>query len=127
MMMSMQKMDAPTLKAAGQQASPGSCRCSLRPSYSWESFTEDRWPHEQMRALGTLRNPDVHEPTTVEHHPQGTRYASPDAPVAIDFFPYNISDVHACRTCCKTLLRYTEFGGYYVDHRVKELDPALVV
>ena len=80
-----------------------------------------------MTLLGTLRDPGVYEPTTAEYHPQGTRYASPDAPVAVDFFPCNISDVYACSACSKVLLRYTEFGGYYVDHRVRELDPDLVV
>jgi hypothetical protein len=24
-------------------------------------------------------------------------------------------------------LRYTEFGGYYIDHRARRLDPALIV
>ena len=80
-----------------------------------------------MQALGTLRDPAVYEPTAEEFHPQGTRYASPDAPVAVNFFPYNVSDVYACKTCSKVVLRYTEFGGYYVDHRVRELDAGLVI
>ena len=80
-----------------------------------------------MTQIGTLRDPDIHEPTTDEHHPNGSRYASPDAPVAVRFFPYNVSDVYACGACSKVVMRYTEFGGYYVDHRVRELDASLIV
>ncbi|MDB5892198.1 MAG: hypothetical protein JWP47_3029 [Polaromonas sp.] len=123
----MQKLDAQTLRAVGRQHAAGPCACALRPCRNWESFTEDRWPRDQMTLLGTLRDPAVYEPTTAEHHPQGTRYASEDAPVAVDFFPYNLSEVHACSRCSKVLLRYTEYGGYYVDHRVRELDPDRVM
>ncbi len=124
----MQKLDAGSLKQLGMEHEhkKQACTCPLRPTGNWESFTEDRWPKEQMAALGTLRDPDIYEPTQEEFHPQGTRYASPDAPVAVTFFPYNVCDVAACGTCHKVLLRYTEFGGYYVDHRVRELDPALI-
>ena len=80
-----------------------------------------------MRQLGSLRDPDVYEPTQDEHHPDGTRYASAAAPIAVDFFPYNVCNAYACDSCKKVLLRYTEFGDYYVDHRVRELDPGLVV
>ena len=122
-----QKLNAPALKALAQQAQPTPCNCALGPCPGWESFTEERWPKTQMRLLGSLRDPEVYEPTQKEHHPDGTRYASTDAPIAVDFFPYNVCDAYACDTCQKVLLRYTEFGGYYVDHRVRELDAKLVV
>jgi hypothetical protein len=35
--------------------------------------------------------------------------------------------VWRCRSCHRAYLRYTEFGGYYQDERVRELDAALVV
>ena len=120
-------LSAAALQAAAARTQPTPCRCSLRPTDGWESFTEDRWPTAQMQPLGTLRDPDVYEPTTDEHHPTGTRYASPDAPVAVAFFPCNLSDVHACSACQRVLLRYTEFGGYYVDHRVRVVHAARVV
>lgn len=123
----MQKLNPETLKATCSNKQAQACQCALRPCAGWESFTEDRWPADQMQRLGTLRDPEVYEPTAEEFHPQGTRYASPDAPVAVNFFPYNVSDAYACNTCSKVVLRYTEFGGYYVDHRVRELDPGLVV
>ena len=114
-------------RQVGRQAGRTGCDCPLGPCTGWESFTEERWPKASMRCLGTLRDPDIYEPTQAEHHPSGTRYNSPDAPVAVEFFPYNVSDVFACSRCQKVLLRYTEYGGYYVDHRVRELDPDRVV
>ncbi|MES2415297.1 MAG: hypothetical protein V4614_15970 [Pseudomonadota bacterium] len=123
----MQQLDANQLRQLGQQQRSTACSCALRPTKCWESFTEDRWPKTQMELLGSLRDPDVYEATQEEFHPQGTRYGSTDAPVAVTFFPYNLCDVQRCNGCHKVLLRYTEFGGYYVDHRVRDLDPALVV
>ncbi|MBC7609002.1 MAG: hypothetical protein H7228_05415 [Polaromonas sp.] len=123
----MQKLTPEALKATCSNKQPQACQCPLRPCAGWESFTEDRWPADRMHALGTLRDPEVYEPTAAEFHPQGTRYASQNAPVAVNFFPYNVSDVYACSICSKVVLRYTEFGGYYVDHRVRELNADLVV
>ena len=97
-------------------------------------MTEDRWPGPQMTAVGSLRaalaeggNAAGSEPTFEEFHPQGTRYDSPLAPFAPQFFPCNRSDVFSCNRCQRLLLRYTEFGGYYVDHRVRALNADLVV
>ncbi len=101
------------------------CGCGLGPCPGWTSLTEERWPAAQMQALATLRDPDLYEPTFEERHPQGTRYDSPDAPVAVKFFPYNRCELWRCVACQRQLLRYTEYGGYYVDHRVRELAPGL--
>ena len=120
-------LNAETLKTLGKSKTPMRCTCPLRPCAGWESFTEDRWPKAQMQGIGTLRDTDVYQPGTDEHHPNGTRYTSPDAPIAVNFFPYNLCDVFACAKCSKVLLRYTEFGGYYVGHRMRELDANLVV
>lgn len=105
---------------------PSNCTCSIRTCTAWESLSEDRWPAANMQKLGTLRDPEVYEPTTEEHHPNGTRYTSPDAPVSAKHFPYNRCDVYRCTPCQRVLMRYTEFGGYYVDHRVRELRSQLV-
>ena len=125
--MTVQLPNAESLKALMAQHNPQPCSCALGACKGWESFTEDRWPKDQMQALGTLRDPDIYEPSPEEFHPQGTRYASPDAPIAVKFFPCNVSDVFACGTCKRVLMRYTEFGGYYIDHRVREVDSTLVV
>ena len=80
-----------------------------------------------MRSKGTLRDVVIYEPTTDEYHPNSTRYESPTAPIAINFFPYNLCDVHDCTQCHRAVMRYTAFGGYYVDHRVREVSRKLMV
>jgi hypothetical protein len=102
------------------------CVCSLQRCAGWESMTDTEWPSAQMQLVGTLRDPDLHEPTYEEHHPKGTRYDSPEAPIAVKYFPYNRCDVFACNRCQNHLLRYTEFGGYYVDHRARLVAKRLV-
>jgi hypothetical protein len=123
------ELHAADLKAlAERQTSP--CRCALGHCRGWESVSDDRWPAKQMVLVGTLRQPlapGQTEPTFEEFHPQGTRYESPNAPIAPDHFPFNRCDVHACQQCGCAVLKYTEFGGYYVDHRVRLVDAALVV
>ena len=106
---------------------PLACQCTLGACLGWESITEDRWPAAHVRLLGTLRDPQIQEPTYEEQHASGTRYDSVNAPVAVSYFPYNRCDVFACQPCERRLLRYTEFGGYYVDHRVRELQKELIV
>jgi hypothetical protein len=77
--------------------------------------------------VGTLRDPDSDEPTLQEHHPRGTHGWSPDAPIALAYYPYNLCDAWQCKTCRRLYLRYTEYGGYYEDERVRQVDPALVL
>ena len=113
-------------KLVAAQPVPKACQCALGTCASWESITEERWPAPQLEAVATLRDPDLYEPTFEEHHPAGTRYESADAPIALKFFPFNRCDVWHCKLCDKHLLRYTEFGGYYIDHRVRTLVPALI-
>ena len=128
------RLDAQALKDLAQTASPKSCQCALGPCSGWESLTEDRWPAPNLTAAGSLRADTAEgdqasgsEPTFEEFHPQGTRYESALAPIAPQFFPYNRCDVFSCSRCERLLLRYTEFGGYYVDHRVRALNADLVV
>lgn len=125
--MTKQLLDGGLLKLACIAGTRSACSCSLGGCKSWESFSEDRWPAELFLQVGTLRDPAVDEPTLQEWHPHGTRYGSPDAPVAVAFFPYNRCDAYACNRCGRTLLRYTEYGGYYVDHRVREVLPEVIV
>jgi hypothetical protein len=101
---------------------PVPCTCAIGRCAGWESLAEYRWEGRQMTQVATLRAPELDEPTLEELHPKGTRYDSHDAPVAVGFFPYNRCDVWHCRMCHRHLLRYTEFGGYNVDHRIRALD-----
>jgi hypothetical protein len=123
------QIDTPDrLRTLAQAGVPGDCDCPLRRcGASWDSVAEGDWPTPQMTAVATLRDPALEEPTFLEFHPDGTRYDSPDAPIALRFFPYNRSDVWHCGRCDQHWLRYTEYGGYYIDHRSRRLDPSLVV
>ena len=103
------------------------CECALQRCAGWDSLSDAEWPHADLPALATLRDPSLDEPTFAEHHPHGTRYESADAPVALKFFPYNRCEVHACGRCGHTVLRYTEFGGYYVDRRARRIGPDAVL
>ena len=118
---------AAELRSAIAGASPQACSCALGACTGWESLAEYRWEAQQMTQVATLRDTDVEEPTLAERHPQGTRYDAPDAPVAIRFFPYNRSDVRHCARCDRHLLRYTELGGYNVDHRIRALSPGNII
>lgn len=118
---------AELLAVVSAASPPGPCKCALGPCEGWESLAEYRWEPRQMVRVATLREPDVDEPTLDEKHPAGTRYDSPDAPIAPAFFPYNRCDVWHCTRCDRHLMRYTEFGGYNVDPRVRVLDPRLLI
>jgi len=123
------ELNARTLREIAR-SKPERCDCALKACRGWESVSDDRWPSDQMALVGTLRQPVPEgqtEPTFEEFHPNGTRYESANAPVAPDFFPFNRCDVYACARCQCAVLRYTEYGGYYVDHRVRLVDADLVV
>ena len=102
------------------------CTCLAAQQAAWESITDDRWP-ACLDKVGSLRDPTVEEPTFEEFHPDGTRYGSADAPIALGWFPFNRCDVYRCSRCGSAFLRYTEYGGYYVDHRVRMVAPQLIV
>ena len=95
------------------------CTCGVGMCLSWESVPEERWPSSQLPAVASLRDPELYEPTFEQYHPAGTNYDSPESPIAPSYFPYNRCELHHCQQCQRHLLRYTEFGGYYVDHRVR--------
>lgn len=99
------------------------CRALVCPG--WESLPGS-FDRNQLRRVGTLRNGGDEEPPVQEHHPAGTNSWSVDAPIAPAFFPYNRCDVWQCVACGRAFLRYTEFGGYYEDERIRALNPTLV-
>jgi hypothetical protein len=120
-------LDAEALRAlAGRHAGPACPACAAIRAPGWEAIpgSLDR---DQLRKVGTLRRPDVEDPTLEEYHPEGTNAWAPDAPIAPSFFPYNRCDAWQCRQCGRPFLRYTEYGGYYVEERVRELKPGLIV
>jgi hypothetical protein len=62
-----------------------------------------------------------------EFHPLKTTIWSNSAPIALKYYPYNRSDVLRCSHCQRVYLSYTEFGGYYVDQRIRIVNPDLIV
>jgi hypothetical protein len=105
-------------------ASPADCACGSLRCAGWESIGQPLG-EPLLHRLGTLREEGVDEPTFEEW--PGASYWSADAAVAPHHFPYNRCDVWACAVCGRGFLQYTEFGGYYVDHRLRQLDPARLV
>lgn len=112
--------------AAQSDAVTQSCGCCKSLSTAWESQPV-HFPEEQLKQVGTLRQGAYDEPTFDEYHPDGTRFWSPDAPISPRHYPANRSDVWVCTVCGRYFLRYLEGGGYFVDHRVRRLNGALLV
>lgn len=99
--------------------------CSELVCPGWESMPGG-FARSGLRLVGTLRRSGDEEPTLAEHHPAGTHAWSIDAPIAPAFFPYNRCDVWQCVACERSFVRYTEYGGYYEDERIRMLNPDLV-
>ncbi|MFY9511125.1 MAG: hypothetical protein WAQ05_09150 [Rubrivivax sp.] len=118
-------LDGTRLAAIAAAGGPGCQHCAALVCPGWESLPAGFDAAAVLQPLGTLRSGED-EPSWDEFHPGGTRLWSADAPIAPRHHPCNRSDVQACRHCGKAFLRYTEYGGYYVDPRIRWLDPALV-
>jgi len=122
----MVQMTVAALKALAQAQAGGGCeRCAPLAHPGWEAMPAG-FAERDLRQVGTLRDgPDG--PTWEEHPPTGPRTWAPETPIALRFHPCNRSDVWVCVGCGRPFLRYTEFGGYYVEQRVRLLDAALIV
>ncbi|WP_284078913.1 hypothetical protein [Herbaspirillum aquaticum] len=113
--------------AADSAAITVECNCRAADSSGWISLPLSL-PETQLVDVATLIADPYDEPTFTEYHPQGTRYASPEAPVAPAWYPYNRCNIARCTQCARHYLRYMEAGGYFVDRRIRSLnDPALIV
>ena len=120
-------LDAAALRGLAEGQSGLPCpACAAIKAPGWEAIpgSLDR---DQLRQVATLRRPEVEEPTLEEHHPAGTNGWSPEAPIAPAFFPYNRCDVWECVQCGRPFLRSTEYGGYYVEERIREIDTQRIV
>ena len=112
------------LARARKSVECAACEALVCPG--WESMPGS-FAREALERVGTLRDPSIDDPTVAEYHPAGTHAWSPDAPIAPAWFPTNRCDAWRCRTCARAFLRYTEFGGYYNEDRIRELDARLIV
>ncbi|MBP1314898.1 hypothetical protein RJO15_18580 [Herbaspirillum huttiense F1] len=113
--------------AADSAAITIDCNCRAADSSGWISLPLSL-PETQLVDVATLIADPYDEPTFTEYHPQGTRYASPEAPIAPAWYPYNRCNIARCTQCARHYLRYMEAGGYFVDRRIRSLNaPALIV
>lgn len=106
----------------GRDACPD-CPALVCPG--WESVPGG-FDLSRLSRAGSLRDPTNGDPTLEEYHPAGTHSWSADAPIAIEWSPYNRCDVWQCVGCQRPFLRYTEVGGYYTDERIREVRVHLV-
>jgi hypothetical protein len=103
-----------------------SCACAIDSFRGWTRIPLE-FPQAEMRTVGTLIEDPYVEPTHAEYRPPGTDYWSPDAPIAPRYFPYNRCTVQQCTVCRRSCLTYVEAGGYYVEPRIRALDPGAMM
>ena len=122
-------LDAAALAALAEAYAPPAARCAVCGGLrcpGWEALPGG-FDDGGLRRVGTLRDAAVEDPTLDEFHPGGTHGWSADAPIAPRHHPYNRCDVWQCGACGRPFLRYTEYGGYYNEARIRELRAPLVV
>jgi hypothetical protein len=120
-------LDAHALRELAQAQAHAPCpRCSALKAPGWEALSAT-FEQSSLRKVATLRRPDIDDPTLAEYHPGRTNAWSPEAPIAPAYFPYNRCDLWQCVQCGRPFLRYTEYGGYYIEERIRELSAALIV
>lgn len=102
------------------------CSCQKSRLTGWSSQPLSL-PDAQLRDLGTLAQVDPEAASYEEYLPSGTQYTSDDAPIAPRYFPYNRCTVSECINCQRCFLRYMEGGGYFVDKRIRQIDPRVIV
>jgi hypothetical protein len=124
---------APTLSfddllrlAQASHAVTRACACDLVSYREWTRIPAT-FPAQQMQVVGTLAGDPYVEASYAEYHPAGTSYWSPQAPIAPRHFPYNRCEVLRCEVCARAAMKYVEAGGYYVEPRVRLLEPQLLV
>ena len=111
--------------ATSPKSAEACSQCSSLSSPGWISVP-GYFDLNKLKILGTLKTERAEE-CWDEYHPDGTNLWSVHAPISLDHYPYNRSDVRECMRCKKKFLHYTEYGGYYLDERIRELDSTLIV
>ena len=111
--------------ALSKQSDSDCTTCNVLMNPGWESISGS-FDLDLLKLIGTLRMEDQPE-VWDEYHPHGTHSWSANAPIAIGYHPYNRCDIYQCVDCSRKYLRYGEYGGYYVDERIRPLNPKLIV
>jgi len=108
---------------AAAQSRCADCTPLWRPG--WESMSAAAGT-DHLALLGALGSEASWEQLE-EFHPAGTNLWSPDAPIAPGWHPYTRSTLWRCARCSGAFLRYTEYGGYYLEERIRPLWADLIV
>ena len=111
--------------AMSQEAAEACSECSSLSCRGWASVP-GYFDLNKLTVLGTLRTENADD-CWDEYHPHGTNLWSEEAPIAIQHHPYNRSDILECSHCKRTFLHYTEYGGYYLDKRIRELNKKFII
>jgi hypothetical protein len=111
--------------AKASKAATTCAECSTLSCPGWVSVP-GYYDLSKLQIVGTLKSDEAAE-CWDEYHPAGTHLWSELAPIAIEHHPYNRSDVRECSSCKRTFLHYTEYGGYYLDERIRELNVELII
>ncbi len=98
------------------------CAALQRPGWESLSGAVNTAHLERIGPLGAEADGDHLD----EHHPHGTNLWSPDAPIALGWHPYNRCALWRCPRCSGAFLRYTEYGGYYEEERIRPLRAELL-
>jgi hypothetical protein len=113
------------MRAAAAAARQRCADCAVLWKPGWESLSGATHASHLVQ-VGALGSPDAAERLD-EYPPQGTHQWSPDAPIALGWHPYNRCTLWHCNRCDAAFLRYTEYGGYYQDDRIRPLLADLIV
>ncbi len=95
-------------------------RCAAFVCPGWEALPSAADDASLVRQ-GTLQSAGADSVAAADSAAAGSDYWSPDAPIALGVHPYDRCEVWSCQACGRPFLRYTEFGGYYEEHRIREL------
>ena len=117
--------DAGLRRFADQHPGRGCSVCRPLESPAWMAFPAS-FDAGLLRQAATLADADIAEPTFEEWHPAGTRYWDVSAPISARYFPANRCTVWTCVACGSAFLRYVEYGGYYIEERVRSLRAGLI-
>ena len=112
-------------QAAEAAAQPRCADCAPLWRPGWESLS-GAMRTAQLESVAALGTPEEWDRLD-EYHPRGTQLWSPDAPIALGWHPYNRCTLWRCQHCAAAFLRYTEYGGYYEEERIRPLLAGLIV
>lgn len=110
--------------AAEAAVQPRCTACAALWQPGWESLSGAR-DTSQLQLVGSLGSEATWDRLD-EYHPRGTHLWSPDAPIALGWHPYNRCALWRCERCAGAFLRYTEYGGYYQEERIRPLQAELI-